>query len=105
MTIDFEDYETISVGIRDEENFLNISSIFFVDAKEELIEFLNGNADLFTWKLEDMHVINLNIIIDELNVDHMKKSFQQRKMRFAREMSDIIKNKVNSLKKWDRLEK
>lgn len=43
--------------------------------------------------------INPNIISHEINIGHTKKPFQQRNRRFAREKSDIIKRKVNSLKR------
>lgn len=43
--------------------------------------------------------INHDIIAYELNVDHTKKLIQQRRRRFVREKSDIIKNKVNPLKR------
>lgn len=39
------------------------------------------------------------MITHRLKVDHMKKVFQQWKRRFVREKSNIIKNKVKSLKK------
>lgn len=60
---------------------------------------LNIIVNLFAWKPQDMLDINHDIIAYELNVDHTKKLIQQRRRRFVREKSDIIKNKVNPLKR------
>lgn len=53
--------------------------------KEKMIEFLKRNANMFSWKLENIPRINLDIITYELNLDYTKKPIQQRKQRFARE--------------------
>lgn len=55
--------------------------------------------DLFSWKPEHMLGINPKIIAHKLNFDHTKKLAYQRKRRFVRKKSDIIKIKIDSLKR------
>lgn len=83
---------------------MKINSKLSAPIKEKMVEFLKKNAYLFAWKPEDMPGVNPNVIMHELNLAYMKKSIQYHKRRFAREKSDIIKKKVNFLKKvgWGR---
>lgn len=96
----YRDYETISIGIIEEDKFLKINPILSINSREELIEFSKRNAKLFARRPGDMLGINLGIISHELNVNHIKKQIQQQKMRFTREKkSNIIRTKLIHSKK------
>ena len=51
--------------------------------KKEIISFLKGNLDVFTWSHEDMPGILADIIQHCLNVDPEKKPVQQRRRVFT----------------------
>ena len=65
--------------------------------KEEIINFLKDNLDVFAWSHEDMLGIPANIIQHHLNVDPKKKPVQQRKRVFAPERNKAVMDKVNKL--------
>lgn len=85
LVVSCEACETISIWTIEEEIFLKISPTLPIDDKEELIEFLKRNTNLFAWRPEDIPGITFDIILYELNMDHKKKPIQQQKMRFVRE--------------------
>ena len=65
--------------------------------KEEIINFLKDNLDVFAWSHEDMLGIPANIIQHHLNVDPKKKLVQQRRRVFAPERNKAVMDEVNKL--------
>ena len=65
--------------------------------KEEVINFLRSNLDVFAWSHEDMPGIPANIIRHHLNVDPERKPVQQRRRVFAPEQNKAVMDEVNNL--------
>ena len=53
--------------------------------KEELVQFLKKNLDIFTWSHEDMPGIAVKVIQHRLNVNLDRKPIQQKRRVFALE--------------------
>ena len=62
--------------------------------KKDPVQFLKKNIDLFAWSHEDMPGIDPNVIIHRLNVCSSFKPVRQKKMVFALERDDAIKDEV-----------
>ena len=65
--------------------------------KKDLIRFLRENIDVFTWSHEDMSGINPSVITHRLNVHPSSKPVQQKKIVFAPNRDNAIKEKVQKL--------
>lgn len=98
MNMDPNDYETILLGSFEKEKSLKIRLKLLVETKESLIEFLKRILSLFAWKVDYMLGISPNIIMYELNVDHIRRPIQKRKKDVCKVKCNVIKIKVNSLK-------
>ena len=65
--------------------------------KEDLVQFLKKNIDVFAWSHEDMPGIDPSVITHRLNVCPSFKPVQQKKMVFAPERDNVVKDKVQKL--------
>ena len=65
--------------------------------KKDLIRFLRENIDVFAWSHEDMSGINPSVITHRLNVHPSSKPVQQKKIVFAPNRDNAIKEKVQKL--------
>ena len=65
--------------------------------KEDFVQFLKKNIDVFTWSHEDMPAIDPSIITHHLNVCPSFKPVQQKKRVFAPERDNAIKDEVQKL--------
>ena len=65
--------------------------------KEDLVQFLKKNIDVFAWSHEDMLGINPSIITHFLNVCLSFKPVRQKKMVFALERDNVVKDEVQKL--------
>ena len=65
--------------------------------KEDLVQFLRKNIDVFAWSHEDMLGIEPNVITHRLNVDPFSKPVCQKKRVFTPERDDAIKEEVQKL--------
>ena len=71
--------------------------------KEQLISFLQENADCFAWTHEDMVGIDPNVISHKLNVDSTFKPIKQKRRKFAPERKKVINDEVENLLKTGKI--
>ena len=67
--------------------------------KEELVEFLKGNIDVFAWDACDALGIDPDFICHHLNVNPFVTPKKQSPRRPSREHAKAIKEKVTKLKR------
>ena len=65
--------------------------------KQDLVQFLKENIDVFAWSHEDMPGIDPNVITHRLNVYPSSKPVRQKKRVFAPERDNDIKEEVQKL--------
>ena len=65
--------------------------------KEDLVQFLRKNIDVFAWSHENMPGIDLSVITHRLNVYPFSKHVRQKKRVFAPERDNAIKEEVQKL--------
>ena len=65
--------------------------------KEDFVQFLKKNIDVFAWSHEDMPGIDPSVITHRLNVCPSFKPIRQKKMVFAPERDNVVKDKVQKL--------
>ena len=65
--------------------------------KEDLVQFLKKNIDVFAWSHEDMSGIDPSIITHRLNVCPSFKPIRQKKRVFAPERDNAVKDEVQKL--------
>ena len=65
--------------------------------KQDLIQFLRENIDVFAWSHEDIPAIDPSVITHHLNVYPSSKPVQQKKRFFAPERDNAIKEEVQKL--------
>ena len=65
--------------------------------KKDLVQFLKKNIDVFAWSHEDMPGIDPSVITHLLNVSPSFKPIRQKKMVFALERDNAIKDEVQKL--------
>ena len=62
--------------------------------KKDLIHFLRENIDVFAWSHEDMSGIDPSVITHRMNIYPSSKPVRQKKMVFAPEKNNAIKEEV-----------
>ena len=65
--------------------------------KQDLVQFLKKNTDVFAWSHEDMLGINPNAITHRLNVSPSYKPLCQKRRMLAPEQENAIKEEVQKL--------
>ena len=65
--------------------------------KQDLVQFLKKNTDVFAWSHEDMPGIDPSVITHHLNVYPSSKPIHQNKRVFAPERDNAIKEEVQKL--------
>ena len=65
--------------------------------KKDLIHFLRENIDVFAWSHEDMSGIDPSVITHHMNIYPSSKPVRQKKMVFALEKDNVIKEEVRKL--------
>ena len=65
--------------------------------KQNLVQFLKENIDVFAWSHEDMPGIDPSVITHHLNVYLSSKPVRQKKRVFAPERDNAIKEEVQKL--------
>ena len=65
--------------------------------KQDLVQFLRENIEVFAWSHEDMPGINPNVITHRLNVYPSSKPVRQKKRVFAPKRDNAIKEEVQKL--------
>nr|XP_023870391.1 uncharacterized protein LOC111982992 [Quercus suber] len=89
--------EDVLLQENDPEKFTRIGTSMKEKAKEDLIQFLKKNADVFAWSHADMPGIDPSVITHRLNVSPSSKPIRQKKRVFALEREKAIKKKVQKL--------
>ena len=81
----------------DLEKFTIIGTNMKEKAKEDLVQFLRMNIDVFAWSHEDMPRTEPNVITHRLNVYPLSKPVHQKKRVFAPGRDNAIKEEVQKL--------
>ncbi|XP_077232461.1 uncharacterized protein LOC143869789 [Tasmannia lanceolata] len=78
-----ENLVSIPLFENDEERLIKIGSTLGDSIREELVQFLRKNADIFAWTLDDMPGIDPKVIVHKLSVDPTCKPIKQKRRHFA----------------------
>ena len=79
------------------EKFTRIRTSIEEKTKQNLVQFLRENIDVFAWSHEDMPGIDPNVITHRLNVYPSSKPIRQKKKVFAPKRDNAIKEEVQKL--------
>ena len=93
-----KDLEKVVIG-GDSEKFFQIGAQLPPQEKEELVEFLKRNIDMFAWDACDAPRIDPAFICHHLNVNPTIIPKKQPPRRPSREHADAIRDKVMKLKR------
>ena len=89
--------EDISLDENNPEKCTKVGADLEEKIKKDLVYFLKKNIDVFAWSHEDMPGIDPSVITHRLNVCPSSKLVQQKKMVFAPERDNAIKDEVQKL--------
>ena len=92
-----EDLEKMVIG-GDSKKFFQVGAQLPPQEKEEFVEFLKRNIDVFAWDACDAPGIDLAFICHHLNVNPSIAPKKQPSRRPSREHADAIRDKVVKLK-------
>ena len=92
-----KDFEKIVVG-DDPEKFFQVGFQLPPQEKEELIEFLRKNINVFAWNSYEALGVDLSLIYHYLNVNPYVTPKKQLPRRSSKEHSDAVKDEVTKLK-------
>ncbi|KAL0387576.1 UNVERIFIED_CONTAM: hypothetical protein Sradi_2639400 [Sesamum radiatum] len=67
-------------------------------AREEVIQCLQCDIDIFAWTPQDKERIDPNVITHHLNIDPRVKPVKQRKMHFGPDKDKIIQAEIDKLR-------
>ena len=90
--------ERVVVG-SDAERFFQVGARLPHLEKEELVEFLKGNIDVFAWDACDAPRIDPDFICHHLNVNPSVTPKKQSPRRPSREHAEAIREEVTKLKR------
>ena len=93
-----EDLEKVVVGDTSEK-FFQVGAQLPPQEKEELVEFLKRNIDVFAWDACDAPGIDPTFICHHLNVNPSITPKKQPLQRPSREHADVIRDEVVKLKR------
>ena len=79
------------------EKFTRIGTSMKEKTKQDLVQFLRENIDVFAWSHKDMPGIDPSVITNRLNVYPSSKPIRQKKRVFAPERDNAIKEEVQKL--------
>ena len=80
------------------EKFFQVGAQLPPQEKEELIEFLKGNIDVFAWNAYKAPRVNSNFICHHLIVNPSVTPKNQPPRHSSRDHSDVVKDEVTKLK-------
>ena len=92
-----KDFEKIVVG-DDPEKFFQVGFQLPPQEKEELIEFLRRNINVFAWNSYEALGVDPSLIYHYLNVNPYVTPKKQLPRRSSKEHSDAVKDEVTKLK-------
>ena len=89
--------ERVTVG-DDSEKFFQIGAKLPLQEREQLVEFLRGNVDVFAWRAYEASGIDPSFICHHLNVNPSVTPKRQPPRRSLKEHAEAVKNEVTKLK-------
>lgn len=92
-----KDMEDVELVERDLLKVTKVCGELDLSMKEEMVEFLKKNLDIFSWIHEDMPSIDNKVIEHRLNDDLTKKPIQQKRRVFAPERNKVVIEEVEKL--------
>ena len=92
-----EDLERVTVG-DDSEKFFQNGAKLPLQEREQLVEFLRGNVDVFVWSAYEASGIDPSFICHHLNVNPSVISKRQPPRRPSKEHAEAVRNEVTKLK-------
>ena len=92
-----EDLETVVVG-DDLEKFFQIGAQLPLQEKEELIEFLRRNVNVFAWNAYEAPGLDPSFICHHLNVNPSVTPKKQPPWHSSKDHSDAVRDEVMKLK-------
>ena len=92
-----KDLEKVVIG-GDSEKFFQIGAQLPPQEKEELVEFLKRNINVFAWDACDAPGIDLGFICHHLNVNPTITPKKQPPQRLSKEHADAIRDEVMKFK-------
>ena len=79
----------------DEDKYFQIGTQLPLDEKEELLDFLGENIDVFAWSVYKAYNVDPDFIYDYLNVNLATLPKRQSSRRSSKEHIEAIKEEVN----------
>ena len=92
-----EDLEKVTIG-DDQEKFFQVESQLPPQERQELIEFLRKNVDVFTWSAYEAPGVDPSFICHYLNVNPSVTPKKQPLRHSSKEHFDAVKDEVIRLK-------
>ena len=92
-----EALENIPLDESNLERYTRVGADLEEKNKEDLVQLLKKNIDVFAWSHEDMPGIDPSVITHHLNVCPSFKPVRKKKRVFAPERDNAIKNEVQKL--------
>ena len=98
-----EDLEKFTI-IGDSEKSFQVGAQLPPQEKEELVEFLKRNFDVFAWNAHEALGVDTNFICHYLNVNPLVVPRKQPPRRSSKDHSDAVKDEVMKLKRAEAIE-
>ncbi|KAL0427208.1 UNVERIFIED_CONTAM: hypothetical protein Slati_2895600 [Sesamum latifolium] len=92
-----EELLTVELIPGDPDKTTKVGSKMKEDVREQVINCLRKNKDIFAWTPEDLEGIDPGVITHHLNLDPTIRPVKQKKWHFGPEKDKIIQGEVNKL--------
>ena len=92
-----EDLEKVNIS-DDSDKFFQVGAQLPLQEKEQLVEFLRKNVDVFVWDAYEAPGVDPSFICYHLNVNHSITPKRQPPRRLSKGHVEAIRNKVIKLK-------
>ena len=89
--------EFVSVDKHDPSRLLRVGSQLRAELKDQLVDFLRHNLDVFAWTHADMTEISPDVACHVLNIDPTKVPVKQKKRSMGTERSAALEEEVKNL--------
>ncbi|XP_052210357.1 uncharacterized protein LOC127813436 [Diospyros lotus] len=96
-----EELEAVHISDTDPEKLAYVGTQLPKSVKEEIVECLRKNLDVFAWTPKDMLGIKPDVICHHLNVDPQFKPVRQKKRNIAPDRLSALEDEVDKLLKAD----
>ena len=91
--------DLVKITIRDDpEKFFQVRSQLHQQEREELVEFLKRNIDVFVWNAYEAPGVNPDFICHHLNVNPLITPKKQLPRRLSKEHAEAVRQEVTKLK-------